>query len=268
MDSGGEDIMEPIVAAFWGHEKTSKSTISLTFPKPLIHFELDVGGFRRATSRPGTKLDGITSTPYAAPLPIDKLMGKITVRATTKVVGMKELWQKIMLDYANAVQKPEVATIVIDSGTRLWEICHTALLQEKQEEQLDKGVPEDKLRTQLLAIEYGPANNRMKILLDAARTFRKNLVLTHYPKDVYADKLTERGVESYKTGEVDVDGFKQTKALSDIVIYTSQRQVNGTAKMFAKITLSGLGLSIQNMEVEDFSYEKLEKLIKMSRGES
>ena len=32
-----------MIVAIWGSEKTCKTTMALTFPKPLYHFDLDVG---------------------------------------------------------------------------------------------------------------------------------------------------------------------------------------------------------------------------------
>jgi hypothetical protein len=193
--------------------------------------------------------------------------GKITLRLPKKVIGMKELWTQIIIDYAEAVQNPKVSTIIIDSGTQLWSICHKAYLQELQEKQLVQGEKEQFIRAQLLGIEYGEPNDRMKALLYTARTYNKHLVLTHYPRDVYAQRPTERGIEDYKTGAIDIDGFKQTKALVDMAIFTEQKKASDGVKMMARITLSGLGITLIDQEFQDLTYTKLDSFIKMARGE-
>lgn len=262
-----------MICVFWGKEKSGKTTCALTFPRPLFHMDLDVGGFARASWR--VDLKDVVTKPYATPVQIEKMLGqqreeeagKITLRMPKKVIGMKELWTRIVVDYVKACQDQNIKTIVIDSGTQLWSICHKAYLQELQEKQLLQGEKEAHIRAQLLSIEYGEPNDRMKSLVFTARTYNKNLVLTHYPKDVYAQRPTEHGIEDYRTGEIDIDGFKQTKALSDICIYTDQRKTSDGYKMMAKITLSGLGITLIDQEFQDLTYDKLIQIIKMSRGE-
>ena len=39
------------IVADCGDEGTGKTTMALTFPKPLVHFDIDVVGFRRAAWR-------------------------------------------------------------------------------------------------------------------------------------------------------------------------------------------------------------------------
>lgn len=185
----------------------------------------------------------------------------VSIRIPKKVVGIKELWQQIVIDFVAACQNKDIQTIIIDSGTQLWSICHNSLLQEKQEEQLAKGAKEVDLRTSLLSIEYGPANDRMKSMIFTARSFSKNLALNHYPKDIYAPRLVGDRVEEVKTGEIDIDGFKQTKALVDIAVFTTFKD----NKYTARVTLSGLG-PVTGLELENPTYEMLKKAIDMSRG--
>jgi hypothetical protein len=263
-----------ITVAVWGEEKTGKTTLSLTFPKPIFHMDLDVGGFNRAAWRLDTK--DIKTVSYPTPMQLEKMMGqtkeivngKATLRMPKKIIGMKELWTNIIIDYADAMSKPEYNTIVIDSGTALWNICHKAYLQELQEKQMAQGTPESDIRAQLQSIEYGIPNDRMEALLDTARTYRKNLVLTHYPRDVYAQRPTDHGIESYITGEKDIDGFKRTKQKVDIAIMTRQEKVNGEVKMATTITLSGLGITLVDQKFQDLTYDTLVKFIKMARGEA
>jgi hypothetical protein len=265
-----ESEAQAIVAAIWGIEKSGKSSLAMTFPRPMIHFDLDVGGFNRAAWRLDTK--DITTKSYMTPMQIDKMLGAhkdngIPVRASKKVEGMIELWQAVIVDYIKAVQDPNVKTIIIDSATQLWNICHRSYLQSLQEKQLAQGEKDQFLRAQLLPIEYAEPNERMKTFVFTSRSYKKNLVLTHYPKDVYAPRFVDGGMQEVRTGEEDIDGFKQTKALADVAIRTFQVKNNGDTKMMAKVTLSGLGKGLEGMEIEDPTFEKLLKLIKMVRGE-
>lgn len=255
-----------MIVALWGLEKSGKTTLALTFPKPQLHLDLDVGGYSRAAWRMDTK--DITSISYPIPLQTDKMIGMvkegITLTVPKKVVGMKELWQSIITKFVSGCQDESIKTIILDSATALWSTCHRAYLQELQEKQQAQGVHDRDLRERLIPIEYGEPNDRMKSVIFTARSFNKNLVLTHYPKAVYASKLTDKGVQEYDTGEKDIDGFKQTKALVDLAIKT---ELKGTTT-YATVTLSGLGLGLVNMEFQSPTYQMLQSAIEMSRGQT
>lgn len=285
-----------IIGATWGEEKSGKSSFALSWPKPLVHFDLDVGGFGRASWRlpssvrvkmlradePLSSVDfsqyDIVSKPYPTPVQIEKMMGAksdgISIRFPRRVVGMKELWQNFVIDYVTACQNPLVQTLVPDSGTQLWQICHHALLQEKQEIQMAAGVSEDKIRERLQPIEF--PNDRMRSIIFTARSCSKNLVLTHYPRDVYTSRINGDGkLEEYKSGKLEVDGFKETVRLVDIVIWTYAKEVNNPktnkpeVQMRAKITecaMEGMGKTAVGLELPTASYDGLMMLQQALRG--
>jgi len=229
--------------------------MSLSFPKNLYHMDLDVGGFDRAIWRMNG-VEGITSKPYPTPIQLEKLMGvqkqQSTIRFPKKILGIKEVWQAIVIDYVAAVNNPDISTIVIDSGTQLWSICHRARLQELQEIQANKGgarFNENDFREKLQPIEYGEPNDRMRTLIYTARSYGKNLVITHYPKDVYAQRAGDRGIEEYKTGALDLEGFKETERLVDIVIWVET--IKGEARAsITKCGLEGLGTKAEGLAIE------------------
>ena len=260
------------VVAICGDEGSGKTTMALSFPKPLRHFDIDVGGFRRAIWRMDTA--DVTSKGYPKPIQIDKLMGqvtdksgsKISVRFPKKVEGMKELWQLFVTDFVAACQDHEVQTIVIDSSTALWNICHNSVLEEAQERQLYKwarehpntSFNENDFRERLQPVEYSPANDKMRTIIHTARSLSKNLVLTHYPTDKYGVIPDSKGnmVEG-KTGEIVMDGFKETAKLADLIVWTSIKEVikqGGVKEKYpvAKITkcgIEGMGLSATGLEI-------------------
>ena len=126
-----------MIIALWGSEKSWKTTMALTFPKPLYHFDLDCGGFDRAAWRVDTS--EIKSKSYPTPVQMEKLMGQtkegISVKFPKKIIGIKEIWQRIVLDFVE-VCSSDNKTIVLDSATQLWSICHRGYLQEVQERQI------------------------------------------------------------------------------------------------------------------------------------
>lgn len=306
-----------MIASAWGVEGCGKSTLGLSFPYPLFHLDLDLGGFDRAIWRiedaaiaagqplrihrcePGedvSKLDwsewDIVSKPYLAPIQMDKLMGVpdagkgVTVRFARQVIGIKQLWQQIVTDIINVGQEPLVKTINIDSATQLWWICHTGLLQEKQEIQISKGVKpdHDSFRERLKPMEF--PNDRMTDLIYSIRSYGKHLIQTHYPKDVYKERVGDRGIESYKSGDVTPDGFKHTVKLDDIVIWCfteisrdkqisvgddiidnpnyNKQQPHATVSI--KCGLAGMGMAAVGLPLPTPTYAGLMELQKMMRG--
>lgn len=309
------------VTAICGDEGTCKTTMALTYPTPIFHMDVDVGGFRRASwmFEPPRRTDmkvkellagedisslditqfDIVSKPYPKPLQLEKMMGVISsgtpstriVEVPKKVVGMKQLWQSIITDFANICQQP-VGTIVVDSNTMFYNICHQTRLQELQEIQeykwrtdpATKGqqIPEDEYRERLQPIEYGVAYDRMKAVYHTARGYRRELVLTHYPTDEYGKVPDPRGTGGLvdgKTGNKIMDGYKDTGKLSDLVVWLSiQERTIPPAKVGGQSTsvrepiakihkcgIRGMGLSAKGMEVPA-SYEGVMNLMNLMRG--
>jgi len=273
------------IVVICGDEGTGKTTMGLTFPKPLHHFDVDVGGYRRAAWRLTT--DGVVSNSYPKPIQIQKLLGQTgspssRVSIPKKVEGMKELWQKLIQDFVDACMDKEVRTLVIDSATLLWNICHQSHLQELQERQLvyhKKNKPnipfdENEYRERLQPIEYGPANDKMRTILHTARSFQKNLILTHYPTDEYGAMPDGKGnIVEGKTGNKILDGFKETVKLSDLVVWLSFKETikdkvkekHPTARI-TKCGLEGMGLDAVGLEVPA-TYEGITNLQRLMRGE-
>jgi len=291
-----------MIVAWWGDEKTWKSSAGLSFPKPLFHMDLDVGGFERAAWRldsklriyrckPEDKLDtldwskyDIVTKPYPVPVQMEKLMGLKTpapnekgasVRFPRRVIGYKEVWQQIVVDYVAACQNPIPVTIMWDSATQLWSICHTSLLQEKQEIQIaqGKGPEHSEFREKLQPVEY--PNDRMRSLIYTARSFGKNLAITHYPKDVYGERFDADGrKQEYRTGEITLDGFKHTQQLVDLVIklnlemrtnIISHEKEPVVVATITKCGLPGLGTAATGKTLIDVSYQGILDLIEESK---
>lgn len=262
-----------MIVIICGEEKSWKTTMALTFPRRLVHFDLDVGGWNRASWRID-KTD-VVSQPYLLPIQMEKMLGlgpkkeNMSVRFPRKVVGYKEVWQKIVLDFVAVCQDPKVQTVVMDSGTQLWTICHTSLLQEKQEIQLSKGMKEDdpNFRERLMPIEF--PNDRMRTLIYTAGSASKHLILTHYPKAVYKEKVTEKGIESYKSNDIVVDGFKESERLADLVVWLGL-EMNKEKKLasvgtITKCGIEGMGTAAHGLTIEP-SYKGIIDLQEALRG--
>ena len=190
------------IVTICGEEGTCKTSMSLTFPKPQSHLDIDVGGYKRAAWRIDTT--GIETHSFPKPLTdadIAKMKGITTTEISTRTVtaipkkieGMKELWQNIIDQFVKNCLTPEIRTVIFDSATQMYKIGCDAYLQELQEKQLirwkkDKpGTPfdENDFREKLQPIEYGVVYDRLQRIYHTSRSYTKNLILIHYPTDEY-----------------------------------------------------------------------------------
>jgi hypothetical protein len=273
-------MLGPIVVGIQGDDKTGKSTLALSFPTPIRHFDLDVGGFRRARNRYEEAISAgvISSKSYYMPQQgiRSKLLGKApSFKDAARIVGMKELWYEMVEDYLDALEAPEGSagfcrTIVLDSFPQDWELCRLAFLQEKQEAQLAKDPTVKYLRESLIQIEYTEPNARMRAQIYGARQFGKNLVLTHQLAPVFGKVLQDGKMVDAVVGQKN-SGWSHIGKEVDLMLQTSIKSSRGpggskVSTPVVEVLLSGLGLEIVGMEIEQPSYEKLANLVEMMRG--
>src|SRR3990170_8792592 len=245
-----------MITAVWGENKTGKTSHALTYPEEIWHADFDVG-LHRAIHR--FKDKKITSNKYFTP----------SIRRGIALSGVKELWYKFEDDYLAALESKSVQTVIIDPANQLWQLCRFAYLQEKQENQKTG----DKPRENLTQIEYGEPNARMRRIIQEPRKYDKHLVMTHYATPEYGNRLNPQtgAPESYQTGRMQIDAFKETEGLVDLVLYTYTKKVKvGEIEKllpFGEIMLSGLGLELVGQTMIEPSYEQIINLQSMLRGE-
>ena len=256
-----EHLRTGIVIGIWGNEKTCKTTLALTSPKPIAYFEFDLGGFKRASSRFREEIESglvISKTYYIPP--------QMGVRLT----GYKEAWYSFVVDFVKALEDDNVATMVVDTSTKCWEVCHKAFLQEKQDVQMDSNNKlrsgESRLRESLLPVEYGEPNARMRAILYAPRTRNRNLILVHYEGDEYVNKPNPRSgiIESVASGRRTMEGFRHTQDSVDLMVQTIRE--NGKLPK-GIISLCGLSISSEGFEAVEPTFEKIMFKVASSRGE-
>lgn len=268
--------MQSLVCSIWGSEGTWKTSHALSWVKlgKLVHYEFDIGGYDRASWRLTTEQQAIVANKkFPTPIQLERLKGTTTVtsRIPKKITGVKELWQRFVTDYVESVQQADIKTIVFDSATKLWSIVTRAYLQELQEKQLAQGTHEDKIRERLGQIEYGEPNDRMGTLIYTARSYSKNLLLIHYPRDKYREFINSRGEkESLATGEIEPDGFKETRKLVDLELHTSWEKVNGVNTIQFRIEnkcgLEGVGTRGLGLYLPTPDHDGIDTLMNQLRG--
>ena len=259
-----------MIIGVWGDDKTCKTTLALSAPKPLLSMEFDLGGFDRAKGRFLQDVSSglITNKSYVMPVQfgsIDEI--NKSLRPSKIVVGMKELFYKFLMDYLTALKDPKISTIVIDTGTILWNITSQSYLQEKQEAQLDPAgnlrPGERSLRSSLSELEYREPNDRMRGIVYNAKNYNKHLIIVHHSADEYANQMNGKGeMVKMATGKKERSGWKRLGDAADLIVHTYTKQVvqadQRTVKRipFCQIDL-GTPLDIVGYEMQEPSYDKL-----------
>ena len=287
---------ESIVVSLVGDEKTGKTDLALTAPKPIFHMEFDAGGFKRVAWRYQKEIEdeSIRTKPYFTPDHVDSLSledlkrsiavrglkdPNVKVKPTTghMLTGYKELWyDNFLTDYITALEAspdtPEYCrTIVMDTFTSVWSLCHTTGLQEKQEAAARDG----RTRDSLIQIEYGPYNERMRSVIQAARQSDKNLILIHHTKDKREDRMVTGGnVQNIIVGQT-FDGWSRVRPIIDVELWFSikiperPRLEDATEKrkttMDVNISLCGLTRDAAGMTFTDPTWDTIMAYIDLMR---
>lgn len=263
---GWSDITE-LRLGIWGDIKTAKTSLALSFPKPLVHFDLDQS-LIRAAHRYATKFSieqlslymplitwmeahggqpppDIISIPYQIPI---KWPG-------TKVHGMIAMWDAFVNDVMTAYSTPWVRSVSMDTGTMVWSVATTAHLERVQITNPD--------RQNLIQIEYSRPNTELRGLYGGATTYHKNLCITHHVGGLYQDQLTSKGVEQMRVGDT-WDGFSKMGTLVDLVgrtYITKQNPMMAGGKPLIipalRVDTCGLTLSLEGQEVLNPTYDTL-----------
>lgn len=268
------------IYGIWGEDKACKSTLALSFPRPMVFMEFDIGGFVRACRNlPHLPIKDwfdqglIRYEAYPLPMTFGKFdPASLTMKPSKLIVGMKELFYQFATSYIKHLQDKDIATIVIDTATILKTVTDDCYLQELQEKQLPldpvTGLGSDKkpLRVQLLQIEYKEPNNRTRGIYYNAKSHGKNLVLVHHARDEYKPQLQKDGtIANSPTGKRERSGFATLGDSADVIVYTYWD--GKTKKPYCKVELAEVK-ELEGMVFEEPSYDKIVKVIKMIRGES
>jgi hypothetical protein len=224
-------IVPNLIVGISGDPKTGKTYLACTFPKPLVLFSFDYGADRVIRSIDTKEIEVIK---YETPI-VDTMMPKPYAQA---------FWAKFKKDYEAVLARKDVATIVIDTGTALYEIARHTRAEELKVMSLPKEC-------------YGEVYTRLTALIQAAQRAGKNVVWTHYLKDSYKD--------GEPTGETKTDGYKYVDGVVDIVLNTELRQTKMGSKIDNKVITTvqrcGFDFRVNGMEFENFSYKDLLALL-------
>lgn len=177
-------LVPNLIVSISGDPKSGKTFLSLTFPDPIKVFSFDRG----------TKF--IAETKFADKK-IDITEISLPIIETENQAWASEPWHNFLKEYKEDVASGKYNTIVLDTATVVWQMCHQAVTEERE-------------RQKLAEVKYYEPNLRMSALFSRASIAGINLVTIQY--------LTERYEEGKATGELKIDGWKRTGGNADILL--------------------------------------------------
>lgn len=230
-----------MIISLEGVRKTTKSTFGLSAPPKIVFFNFDLGVDRvEPRYRP----------PEGTVTVIDYGTLAITNKKKQTAFVQKE-WNRLLKEYNDALEDPEVQTVVFDTFTAVWELRRLAYLAELNDEAEKKG---ESQRRNLMPQEYFIPNTDMKMILTQAKIHNKHLILIHHLKEVYK--------EGKPTGEMEADGFKYTGDLADVILQSNKKD----GKPVYTVKDCGLTLRAEGLEIEEPTFQKVEELLTKLRN--
>ncbi len=232
--------------AFWGGIKTCKTTLGLTFPKPIIMLDLD-RGFHRAKQRfTQFSILELQIGEELHPVHIDSGAQIIVIpyQVPIKFPGQRSpdvltLWNKIIQDVSIGCAHPLVKTIYYDTGSVLWLLCREAHLERLQAE------PGKSAKQSLGQFEYSKPNAEMRALYTMPKAWGKNLVIAHHMTGKYEDR--PKGGNSLEMEKVQVgftwDGWGRVGGIVDVIGQT-YINTNGETGSHPAMTIETCGLTL------------------------
>ncbi len=181
MDKQAESaVLVPGLVGFFGANGTLKTSEAMRWPHKVAIMDMELGSDRAWEIREAIKDELVEVHPFELPV-------KDMSKRYSKLMGQRELWNAFSDRMGTVMEDPKIRTVVIDTGTSLWQLIRDAYLQELQEVELRKkpNTPDHELRKQLLQIEHGEPNRRMDHIVQMAKIHKKWVILIHHDTDQY-----------------------------------------------------------------------------------
>ncbi len=267
-----------MIFILWGEDKSCKNTLAFSFPKPLVDMEFDIGGFERACRNlPHLPIKDwvaqgfIRKEEFIIPFQVGDIDPITNIVRPSKIIkGMKELWYQFAGKFIEHLKDPKIQTIMVDTGTLLYDITCQGYLQELQEKQLPLGAGSmgrdgKTLRTSLQPQEYREPYIRMRGFIYQAKAHRKNLVITHHAYDEYGLVKQQDGrFKQDKTGKRVLHGWNQLGDGCDVLGKTEWDRKKGIPYFHVELA------EVKELEGMSFinpTYDDIYSTIQMIRGE-
>lgn len=196
-------LVPNILVSISGKPKAGKTFLSMSFPAPIKIYSFDLGATYVRTKFPDKEID---IKEFSLP-----------VIESEDAQWAEPIWGELMKEYKTDIESGKYQTVVLDTATVVWQICHQAVTEEKN-------------RKKILEIEYFKPNLLMSSFFTRARLGGVNLVTIQYLAPIY--------VKGENTGQFGVDGWKRTEGNVDLVLEMESKTIGeGRAARTQMITL-------------------------------
>lgn len=264
-----------MITAIEGEEKTGKTTLAYTAPLKIVGFQFDLGQDRAIKGKryeeffKGLEIKEVPYKPGKPDAPgawakADIAIFELPIPVqidSTRVHGVKELWEYFLAIVGEAIRDPLVRTLVVDTMTLARKAKADAYLQALQE------VERSAQRVKLLQIEYGAPNGAIRDLYSACKSVQKNLVAVHHLTDEYGEVnkvLGDKVVsERVRTGRRVLDGLDQTYRFVDVAVRMEKKD----KELVGKIVSCGYALELEGMTLPNPTWDSLVNTISMTLGD-
>lgn len=176
------DSQEGALINVEGEEKTGKNHFAFTAPKPLLCISVD------RDARPvARKFKGVHVAAFDWELPLKK--------ATTQAVSdvTRPVWKEVEELFYDALKSTRVKTIVMDTGTRLWDLIRLAKFGKLQ---------------QVPPVLYTQVNALFERMILAGQGTGKHIIWLHRLGERWIDVKKNGKYVGMNTGEMKRLGFK------------------------------------------------------------
>lgn len=260
--------LTPGIVSFYGAPGTLKSSMALTWPKPLVMYDFEVGAHRAWKLKQSNGAWLYDGQPDQVIVRRYKFPERSITSRQDRLSGWIQAWKNFTLDFYKDLQDPNVKSIVWDTATMEWSSCCDCYLEELQGQKPDK--------KSLGVFEYREPNSRQTTLLASPTIYGKHLVMVSHETDEYVPitfggkpLLDDNGQPKTTTSGVKIpDGFKYTKSKADWQFKATTKTVKTTKEgerdtTVPSITIekSGLGIDLVGLEINWFEYSKLIQML-------
>ena len=240
-------MIDNILVANYGDIKTAKTTFALSMPTPMIDFDFDQSFgrvyYRFKKLHPNAKIkivpeqetltDQILDGSYDLIIRKYKQPLRFPGRQAT---GFLDLWDnKVIPDFLKTYEAPAIKSVMVDTGSILWEMAHQAHLERVQQSS-----SAHKKRQNLIQIEYARPNGECRALYQGARSNNKSMVSVNHLGIKYGMGIVEetKGNKTEKVIKNDIPigetwkGFGQLGQIVDVVVRSRLEQRCSCGKTF------------------------------------
>jgi hypothetical protein len=176
----GSDTVKRLIMSIDGLEKNGKNHFAFTAPGPLAVISLDNG------------LDGVVQKfQREKEIYVAQYRSPIQTGATAQDVSnsAQATWKGIATDYLEALETKEMRSVILDTGTEMWETLRLARFGKL---------------TQVMPHHYGPVNAEWRDVVRQAYDHDKHVLYLHKLKDDY---VNDKRTGEYKRSGMSDMGF-------------------------------------------------------------